>query len=339
MKRVLFFSRGRGHGHAIPDMEIARVLKAGGADLGITFCSYATGFATFARHSVPAIDMGLPEVNPFFPTMVIAHDLIRKYEPDIVVAHEEFSALIAGRLLNCPTIYLSAWIPSGAGPAVDSMAYADGAVILENEGIFPIPSTMRVTPLYVGPIRRIFEYHRDDKLRAGRATCDPRARRAGDFQHRSRLPVHLRRVYPAAARSGRKALDGRQGPLPRQRLRRTALAHRQIRRDLPQELPIPNRGPHQLGNLLPLLQRAAPPQRLRQRRPDDPDASLAPGSTPSTQRLNREQHPTNSSRVQGEELRPFPCTPSLKLTYFPRSAVQWTGSTSVRMYVLRPVLR
>jgi putative transposase len=48
----------------------------------------------------------------------------------------------------------------------------------------------------------------------------------------------------AAARSGRKALNGRQGPLPRQRLRRTALAHRQTRRDLPEELPVSNRDTH-----------------------------------------------------------------------------------------------
>ena len=51
---ILFFSRGRGRGHAIPDMAIAEKLLRLRDDADIRFVSYATGAATFTEfgHSV-----------------------------------------------------------------------------------------------------------------------------------------------------------------------------------------------------------------------------------------------------------------------------------------------
>jgi transposase-like protein len=97
------------------------------------------------------------------------------------------------------------------------------------------------------------------RARAG----DRPIRRPGDLQHGPGQPVYLGRVYPAAPRPRDQDLDGRPRPRPRQRLRRTALAHRQVRRDLPEELPLPDRRRHQPRHVLPLLQRpsgrTAPP--------------------------------------------------------------------------------
>jgi putative transposase len=57
--------------------------------------------------------------------------------------------------------------------------------------------------------------------------------KAGDLQHRPRLPVYQRGIYPAASGRRCETVDGRQRPVPGQRLRRTALAQPQVRRGLP----------------------------------------------------------------------------------------------------------
>ena len=43
---TLFFSRGRGRGHAIPDLEIVRELAQITDAITVQFVSYATGAAT-----------------------------------------------------------------------------------------------------------------------------------------------------------------------------------------------------------------------------------------------------------------------------------------------------
>ncbi|MSU66601.1 MAG: hypothetical protein EXS38_10980 [Opitutus sp.] len=70
------------------------------------------------------------------------------------------------------------------------------------------------------------------------------------------VPVHFGGIYRPAAGSGRKTVDGRQGPVSGQRHRRAAMAQRQIRGVLPQKLPFPDRCARPARHLLPLLQRA-----------------------------------------------------------------------------------
>lgn len=60
---ILFFSRGRGHGHAIADMLLQQQLSASGAEVAIEFASYATGLSTFRSREIEAFDLKLPENN------------------------------------------------------------------------------------------------------------------------------------------------------------------------------------------------------------------------------------------------------------------------------------
>ena len=59
--------------------------------------------------------------------------------------------------------------------------------------------------------------------------CIGEARQAGDLQHGSRLAVHRRSIHRRADRKRDRHQHGRQGRLARQRLRRAAVAQRQIR--------------------------------------------------------------------------------------------------------------
>ena len=66
-------------------------------------------------------------------------------------------------------------------------------------------------------------------LRRGVGGGSGRARQAGDFQHRPGQPVHQRRLHRRAAEARRRDQHGRQRLLARQRVRRAAVAQRQIR--------------------------------------------------------------------------------------------------------------
>src|SRR5690242_12943702 len=111
---VLFFSRGRGRGHAIPDLEIVRELKQIDSAIEVQFVSYSTGAATFRAEGYRVIDLELPEENSFAETIVIAYRKILEFHPKVVISHEEFAAIIAAKVANVPSIFLCTWLPPAA---------------------------------------------------------------------------------------------------------------------------------------------------------------------------------------------------------------------------------
>jgi len=155
--------------------------------------------------------------------------------------------------------------PSGAPGVSVSAAESDGGAAQSGLGdghhLYPdrgrVPVPVRRARLviagrsWLGPV----EHARCALLRRNGAAGDRPVRGPGDLQHRPRLSVHFGRVYPAALGPRREALDGRQGPVPRQRLRRTPVAHGEMGRGLPEKLLFAGRCPRQPRPLLPLLQR------------------------------------------------------------------------------------
>lgn len=167
-QRVLFFSRGRGHGHAIPDMAVAREMLALQPGTSVHFASYATGAETLRNAGWEVIDLHLPADNPWLPTLLACCDVIQRVQPSVIIAHEEFAALVAGRVAGIPSIFISAWLPQSRGYAYDAMACADYAIILEEPGLFVTPTGMGVQPLFVGRLRRPLRYGPADRARARR---------------------------------------------------------------------------------------------------------------------------------------------------------------------------
>jgi putative transposase len=82
----------------------------------------------------------------------------------------------------------------------------------------------------------------------------PQVRCAGDHELRPRLAVHVLRVDGPATTDGGSHLDGRQGPVPRQHLRRATMAHAQIRVRLPACLGDRVTGPHRHSEMDGVLQ-------------------------------------------------------------------------------------
>lgn len=71
-RKILFFSRGRGRGHAIPDMEIAKELTKDRQDVQVHFVSYGTGARTIEQYGFPLIDVELPDQGSHTAMTVIA---------------------------------------------------------------------------------------------------------------------------------------------------------------------------------------------------------------------------------------------------------------------------
>lgn len=163
---VFFFSRGRGHGHAIPDMAIADELAKLRSDIDIKFVSYGTGAKTFVAHGKTVINLGMPDMNPVWATVVRAGQLISQLRPALVVSHEEFAIPPAARLFDIPAVFITDWFPDPEDPRMEALSYADEVIVIESEGAIGDPPGLESKVRYSGPVLRSFSYGRADRDRA-----------------------------------------------------------------------------------------------------------------------------------------------------------------------------
>jgi hypothetical protein len=166
--RILFFSRGRGRGHAVPDLAIVEELYKLEADMTVQFVSYGTGADTLREAGWPVIDLGLPERNPFVRTLTETHQLIEDWRPTIVISHEEFAVTASARLANVSSILITDWFPPATTIPAEAIGCADSIVFIGESTVFQIPASLRRPPIFVGPVVRKMNYSRDDRIRARR---------------------------------------------------------------------------------------------------------------------------------------------------------------------------
>src|SRR5213593_5155940 len=139
-KHILFFSRGRGRGHAVPDIEIFRALETMRSDVDVRFVSYGTGADTFRAFGISLIDLGLPDSGGVVDTSVLAGKLIGWLNPDLVVSHEEFPAIPAAKIFDKRSLVLTDWFLESEGYAMHSLKFADEILFLGQEGVFSEPA-------------------------------------------------------------------------------------------------------------------------------------------------------------------------------------------------------
>ena len=132
----------------------------------IRFVSYGTGSDTFEKHGVRHISLGLPDDNPTNETIVLAGRLIGWLAPDIVVSHEEFSALPVAKIFSKPTVLITDWFTAPEKYSMTTLPFADRIVFLDEAGYFEEPAAAEGRVQYVGPIVREFRYSRSDGARA-----------------------------------------------------------------------------------------------------------------------------------------------------------------------------
>ena len=163
---MLFFSRGRGRGHAIPDMAIMQEIIKNEINFNWNFVSYATGADTFRSLGYTVHDLELPEENQFLATLSRIYGILNDCKPKLIVAHEEFSALVAAKLLKIPSIFITDWYMNETSIYMQPLEYAEQIIFLENQGVFDEPSYVKGKVQYVGPFVRDMAYSSSDRIRA-----------------------------------------------------------------------------------------------------------------------------------------------------------------------------
>ncbi len=165
---ILFFSRGRGRGHAVPDLEIARQIIALRPEVQIHFVSYGTGGATIAARGWPLVDLGLPDDNSTAVTVVHAGRLIGALQPDLVVSHEEYAALPAAAVFGRRALLLTDFFGEDGSFWMECQWFAERILFLDHRGLHPEPASAKGRTTYLRPVLRDFSWRRSDRRRARR---------------------------------------------------------------------------------------------------------------------------------------------------------------------------
>ena len=152
---ILWFSRGRGRGHAIPDAMIADELRRLAPKVRLTFASYATGATTLRGLQQPVIDLNLPDEPSLPRLMLAASQALERYDatPIVVVSHEEFAAVaVAKKRGHTPVVYMADWLPPPQTFEARCVESAERLLLLDWAAHCPCPEYMRPRARYTGPI-------------------------------------------------------------------------------------------------------------------------------------------------------------------------------------------
>ena len=175
-KKVVFFSRGRGRGHAVLDMDIGAELLRLRPDISVQFVSYGSGARTFQERGVPVIDLGLPDANSIAVTTVLAGRVIGHLQPDLLVVHEEFAALPAAKIFGRKTVMITDFFGEPGMFSAESLWFADKILFIDHQGRRKEPPSVEGKVQYMGPQIRNFDYQREHRQRArAELGIDPQA--------------------------------------------------------------------------------------------------------------------------------------------------------------------
>jgi hypothetical protein len=153
---ILFCSRGRGRGHAVRDLAIARELRVLAPEFDIGFASYSVGAGVFREAAETVYDLELPEKNDFPTTVVRLSRIVKNLKPSLVIAQEEPAALIASAVNETRSIFATHWFPITPKGNYRALEYAENVLFMEEAGIFAEPAQVRGRVRYCGPVLRKF---------------------------------------------------------------------------------------------------------------------------------------------------------------------------------------
>lgn len=163
---VVFFSRGRGRGHAVPDMAIDRELRRTPSNLEIRFVSYSGGAHAFRSCGYEVVDLQMPDDPQVLESIIVQTQVVGCLRPRLVVTHEEFPALVAARVFGVPCILITDFFQDPNTIFMRAMEYASEIVFTAEPRIYTEPPFLGSPVQYVGPAVRKFDYGRGDRDRA-----------------------------------------------------------------------------------------------------------------------------------------------------------------------------
>ncbi len=165
-EQILFFSRGKGRGHAIPDAAIANELAVLEPTLDVTFVSYSVGAATLKDLGQNVIDLKLAEDNPIWDTLLRITPLLQERRPAFVISHEEFCVPPLSKAFGLPNVFLTDWFANSDSIQMQALKYADRVVFLDEPGIYDEPPYLSGGVLYAGYVLRPLHSTGSDKAQS-----------------------------------------------------------------------------------------------------------------------------------------------------------------------------
>jgi len=151
---VLFFSRGKGRGHAIPDIAIADELLRRRQDIGVTFVSYSQGYSTLKAHNKDVIDLGLAEDAPLWDATVAIIRLLQSRRDRLIVSHEEFAVPPIAAAFGLRSVFITDWFSPADSLQMRSLKYASKIIFLDDAGYYEEPAHLSGRVYYVGTVLR-----------------------------------------------------------------------------------------------------------------------------------------------------------------------------------------
>jgi hypothetical protein len=134
---ILFFTKGFGRGHAMPDLAIVEALKRCCTETpNVTFVSYGTGAATLRANGSDVIDLEMPDNNPLLDTIVYSTQLTSHLTPRLIIAHEEVAPLLAAKAFNIPCLFITDFFQEATMLTTKLIEYANEVIFIGDRGVF-----------------------------------------------------------------------------------------------------------------------------------------------------------------------------------------------------------
>lgn len=120
-------------------MAIAQNLLRERADLSVQFASYGAGTEAYRKCGFPVIDLVAPDAPSFLEMVVSVTQLVTRGRPDLVVAHEEFAALIAAKVAAVPCVFINDFFMDPTTLFMQSLKYAAEVIFTGERGLLQSP--------------------------------------------------------------------------------------------------------------------------------------------------------------------------------------------------------
>lgn len=165
--QILYFSRGKGFGHAMLDILVLEQIKKLNSDLPIQIVSYADGYNALKANGFQALDLGLSADGDMGSDAIIKiGSIIKECEPNLIVSDEVFMALPLAKLFNIPTFLITHWFFEAIdrkNPIIPFVKNSNHIIFTDISDFHTVPPDLKVPVSFVGPIIRKWEYSQRDR--------------------------------------------------------------------------------------------------------------------------------------------------------------------------------
>lgn len=131
--------------------EILDRLKEHHPVIDVSVITYDKALEYFNGKHPKVINLATPENPDFLQLVTHCYQFINNNMPQVVLAYDEYPAIAAANLADIPAILITNWLPPEQTLQANALAKASSVVLLEEPGIYAIPS-LSPEVIFCGPV-------------------------------------------------------------------------------------------------------------------------------------------------------------------------------------------